>query len=120
MSTNTTTNPANATNYTCCGTITRTDDPMPTCDVCGLFVYDVAPATPAPSARSLRFVVDGRDYIAGDDRAYDVYHHGVHLGMVEPGFGFEGGRVWDFSSDRDNRRGSGRTRAAAVRDAYGA
>lgn len=78
----------------------------------------------APSAKSLKFRLCGQpgDYCPGDDREYDVYARGEHLGVVgteyvptstegEParGFGFR---------SNDGRNGMGLTRAAAVLDAY--
>jgi hypothetical protein len=74
------------------------------------------------SAKSLRFVADGHDYVAGDERTYSVIFRGTVVGTVERtylvgateddsilGWGFRGrGDAW----------GEGRTRAAAVLAAF--
>ncbi len=76
-----------------------------------------------PSAKSLGVTPDGRDYAAGDERAYDVRCRGYWLGTVERAWlvsAREGGEPtlgWGFRSD-DGRWGEGRTRAAAVLAAY--
>lgn len=75
-----------------------------------------------PHAKGLKFRLTGSDYLPGDDREYAVLYQGREIGTVgidwlpssvpgEPvrGFSYAG---WD------NRGGMGRTRAAAVLDAY--
>lgn len=110
--------------YRCgdCGTRTVTDDDLATCDGCDGILFDDEVVTPPqvriPAARALRFVPDGRDYALGDDRCYDVLEHGVAIGVVERGWGFEGGKIWDYSSTDGTYKGSGRSRVAAVQNAY--
>lgn len=79
-----------------------------------------------PSKRSLQFSLIGSpsDYVAGDDRAYDVLSRGLSIGIVEPGWRpnaipeAEPVRCWDFRSCDGTKSGQGATRADAVLDAY--
>lgn len=81
-------------------------------------------ATIAPSARSLKFRLIGSpaDFMAGDDRSYDVFYRGQHIGEVGNDYvptSIEGEPARGFSyAGIDGRTGMGRTRAAAVLDAY--
>lgn len=76
------------------------------------------------NAARLRFEVAGSGYLPGDDRPYDVWHGGRLLGVVEKDWapaarpGGDLVAVWNFRSADHARIGQGRTRAAAVLDAF--
>lgn len=124
------------TTYRCsiCQALVTSDEEFAVCNgtsACGLLFEDEivrpeAPAAPAapvrPTAKSLRFELFGSpsDYVAGDDRSYEVLHRGIVIGSVEPTFllaatpGEQGPRGWYFRHARTNAYGEGLTRAAAV------
>lgn len=80
----------------------------------------------APSAKSLKFRLCGQpgDYSPGDDREYDVYARGEHLGVVGTDYvptSIEGEPTRGFSfRSNSGLNGMGATRAAAVLDAFAA
>jgi hypothetical protein len=80
-------------------------------------------AQSAITASSLKFRADGTDYVAGDEREYRVIRRGVCIGTVSPDWqpsAREGGEpvaAWCFRADT-GECGFGRTRAAAVLNAY--
>jgi hypothetical protein len=72
-----------------------------------------------------RLIGSPADYYAGEQRAYDVVSDGVTIGVVQadwlPHPSIPGETVSGFSftaSDGSRRSGCGRTRKAAVEDAY--
>lgn len=76
---------------------------------------------PTPTT-NLIFRPDSRDYVAGDDRSYDVIVRGRIIGVVERDWlvsatpGGEPIRGWVFGDGE--RIGEGRSRKAAVLAAY--
>lgn len=121
-----------AVRYRCgaCGSVSEhpADDPIPVCNAtsaCGLlFDNERLPADPPPVARRLTFRLDGSGYVAGDERAYEVVHRGLTIGLVERAWvpaatpGAEPLHGWWFVSNDGSRRGLGLTRAAAVLEGW--
>lgn len=77
------------------------------------------------TSKNTKFFLIGKpsEYFPGEQRAYRVQHDGTTIGTVEGTFivgPVEGEPVagFAFSTYNGTKRGTGRTRIAAVRDAY--